>query len=157
MGNESTLPFPPLNYFFKVLFNGAGINGESSFSEVSGLQVDIKQIEIQEGGELRFKHKLPVLPKYKNLVLKRGLLHDSKLRDWITKALYQFEFEPLAVSIFLMKTQLQSEQNPEPLMAWVAHNVWPLKWEVGNFSSTKQGVAIETLELSYNYFEIKPQ
>ncbi|TPW15554.1 MAG: hypothetical protein FD130_1178, partial [Halothiobacillaceae bacterium] len=35
--------------------------------------------------------------------------------------------------------------------AWTFANAYPVSWEVESFSSTKNEVAIEKLELSYNY------
>ena len=44
--------------------------------------------EILEGGENRFKYKLPTQSKYQDLVLKRGLIPiKSKLATWVKKTL----------------------------------------------------------------------
>jgi len=57
-----------------------------NFNRVSGLSVNLEPEEIAEGGENRFKHKLPIRTKYANLVLKRGLLIDSGVIEWCRKA-----------------------------------------------------------------------
>ena len=125
-----------------------GISGETSFKEVSGLTVDVAPEEIVEGGELKFHHKLPTTAKYTNLTLKRGLVVSSAVRDWIIAGVRDFEFTPITVTVQLLN------ENASPLKSWKAYNVWPVKWEVSNFESETNGIAIETLELAYDYFEI---
>ncbi|MEM8906603.1 MAG: phage tail protein [Bacteroidota bacterium] len=141
--------YPPVGFYFKVSFQGGGINSETSFQEVSGLSVDNAPEEVTEGGVLQFRHRLPTTPKYSNLVLKRGLLTDSNLRQWIEKGINEFSFTPILVTVDL----LNAEANP--LMSWVLHNAWPVKWEVSSFDSMSNSLTVETFELAYDYFEAK--
>ncbi|MFK8104762.1 MAG: phage tail protein [Saprospiraceae bacterium] len=141
--------YPPVGFYFKVNFAGAGITKEHSFKEVSGLSVELGVEEIAEGGELRFKHRLPSTPKYNNLILKRGLLVDSNLRKWVDKAITSFEFTPILISIELLNAAAT------PAMTWNVHNAWPVKWEVSQLDAMSNEVAIETLEIAFDYFEIK--
>ena len=50
--------YPPLGFHFKVEF--ANLSGEYQFQSVTGLSVELETEQIAEGGENRFKHKLPV-------------------------------------------------------------------------------------------------
>ena len=52
----------------------ARIDGDAQggFSEVSGLQVELDVLELQEGGENAFVHKLPGRAKHGYLTLRRG-------------------------------------------------------------------------------------
>ena len=145
----AAIVYPPVSFFFKVNFQGAGITAEHSFKEVTGLSVEITTEEIAEGGELRFKHRLPATPRYNNLVLKRGLLLDSKLRKWIEKALNSFEFTPILITIDLLN------QEGKPSMSWNVFNAWPVKWELSQLDSMANNASIETLEIAFDYFEIK--
>ena len=74
--------YPPVGFHFRVEFglDGAG-DQDSRFQEVGGLSAELGTEELQEGGENRFVHRLPTLPKYGNLVLKRGLLTDSVVKN----------------------------------------------------------------------------
>ena len=36
-----------------------------------------------------------------------------------------------------------------PVMTWSFANAYPVRWEVGSFSSTKNEVAVETIEMCY--------
>ncbi len=143
------LTYPPVGFYFKVSFQGGGISSETSFKEVSGLNVEMTPEEVKEGGLLQFKHKLPSTPKYTNVVLKRGLVTDSNLRTWMDKAINEFTFTPIMVTVALLN------EKGSPLMSWVLHNVWPVKWEVSNFDSMNNDLVLETLELAYDYFETK--
>lgn len=137
--------YPPLGFHFLVEF--AEYSDEYQFQSVSGLSVDLETEDITEGGENRFKHKLPVRAKYPNLVLKRGLLPNSDLVDWCRKAVESFEIKPTDLVIKLL-----NEKN-EPLISWNVVHAWPVKWSVGEFNAEENRVVIETLELTYSYFK----
>jgi phage tail-like protein len=149
--------FPPASFYFKVFFKieGARINSETSFQEVSGLTVDSSPEEVPEGGLLQYSHKLPTTPKYSNLVLKRGLLTDSKVRTWIEDGINKFKFSPAIVTIALLNQFAGEKANAQTLMTWTVYNAWPVKWEVSNFNSQGNELVIESIELAYNYFEAK--
>jgi len=137
--------YPPLGFHFLIEFGNQ--KDEYQFQSVSGLSVDLETEEIKEGGENRFKHKLPVRAKYPNLILKRGLHVDSGLIDWCKAALEGFEFTPTDLIIKLL-----NEEN-EPLMSWNVVHAYPVKWSVGEFNAEESRIVIETLELTYSYFK----
>lgn len=119
------------------------------FQSVSGLSVDIETEEYAEGGENRFKHNLPVRTKYPNLVLTRGLAASSEVSDWAQRAIENFDFKPANLTIIL-----QNELRA-PMHVWSVFNAIPVRWSVGGFNAEESAIVIETLELKYNYFEVK--
>ncbi|MHA7059800.1 phage tail protein [Aquimarina sp. M1] len=139
--------YPPVGFHFSVEFTGLS-TGEKDhqFQSVSGLTVDIETEEITEGGENRFKHKVPVRTKYPNLVLKRGLLVDSKVVDWCKKAVENFDFEPIDLIVKLLN------EKHEPLLSWNIVHAYPIKWSIADFNAEESKVVIETIELVYNYY-----
>ena len=141
--------YPPVSFYFKVTFSGGGLKNETSFKEVTGLNVDFEPDEIIEGGLLEFRHRVPKVPKYTNLILKRGLVTDSSLRTWVEKALNEFTFTPVTVTIALLN------EDGKPLMSWIVKNAWPVKWDVSNFDSQNNTLVIESLELAFDSFKIK--
>lgn len=149
--------YPPAGFYFKVTFENpkGGLYSETSFKEVSGLTVDNSPEEVTEGGLLEYRHRLPTAAKYSNLVLKRGLVTDSKLRTWVEDGLKKFEYTPLVVTIELLNQFADEGANPAPLMSWKVYNAWPVKWEVSQFESMSNDIVIETLELAFSYFETK--
>ncbi|WP_372756874.1 phage tail protein [Mariniflexile sp.] len=141
--------YPPVGFHFKVDFTDISNNkNDHQFQSVSGLSVDLETEEIAEGGENRFKHKIPVRTKYPNLVLKRGMLMGSGVISWCRKALEDFEIEPIDVTVSLL------DEKHEPLQTWSISKAYPVKWNVADFNAEENKIVIETLELAYNYFKI---
>lgn len=105
---------------------------------------------IKEGGENRFVHRLPLLPTYGNLILKRGMLVNSALIKWFEDAVIHYDFHPLEVSVKLLNKEHQ------PLALWAFHNVIPVKWSTSSLNADESAVVVETIELSYTYMERKP-
>lgn len=141
--------YPPVSFYFRVEFpNISGKGADNSFQSVSGLSVEFDAETFKEGGENRFEHKLPSRSKYPNLVLKRGLLKDSKVVNWCRDAFESMVFQPTAVIV-----QLLNEKG-DPLKTWNIVNAWPAKWSVSDLKSDDNTVVIESLELSYQYFTV---
>lgn len=137
--------YPPLGFHFLVEFGNQ--KDEYQFQSVSGLSVDLQTEEITEGGENRFTHKLPLRPRYPNLVLKRGLHVSSGLIDWCKAGVEGFNFSPTDIIIKLLNDEHQ------PLITWNVVNAYPVKWTVGDFNAEESQIVIETIELSYSYFK----
>lgn len=143
----ATSNYPPVSFHFMVEFPEISSDSKDNrFQSVSGLTVDIETEEIAEGGENRFKHKVPVRTKYPNLVLKRGMLVDSEVIDWVKKAVENFDFQPTNLIVKLLN------EKHEPLISWNIVHAYPVKWTLTDLSAEESKLAIETLELNYNYF-----
>ena len=139
--------YPPLGFHFKVEF--ANLQGEFQFQSVAGLTVTLETEEIAEGGENRFKHKLPVKTSFPNLVLKRGLLVNSDLIKWCRAAVENFDIKPTNIVIKLLN------EKHEPLMTWNVVHAYPVKWAITDFNAEESKMVVETIELAYNYFNIQ--
>lgn len=141
--------YPPVGFYFSVKFSGVGSSNDSSFAEASGLDAERGVVEIAEGGENRFSHRVPGRAKYANLVLKRGLMASSSdLFDWCKTA---FEgdlgqpLEPKEIDVSLL------DPEGDPLLTWNFTRAWPVKWSVAGFNAKENAVALETLEFAYAY------
>jgi phage tail-like protein len=143
------LYYPPVAFHFKVEVLGLAPNdSDVRFSEVGGLMVEVATEEVAEGGENRFIQKYPVRAKYPELVLKRGLLRDSEVWKWARECIEDFRITLKNVDIKLLN------QEHEPLMTWHVVGAYPTKWAVGDLNATSNAVAIETLQLFYQYFTV---
>lgn len=141
--------YPPVGFHFLVEFEGLGSQEKDhQFQSVSGLSVDIEIEEIAEGGENRFKHKLPVKTKYPNLTLKRGMLIDSAVIDWCRDAIENFSFKPVNLTVKLLNEEHQ------PLISWNVVHAFPVKWSVEDFNAEESKLVVESFELTYNYFTL---
>lgn len=124
-------------------------SGESSFQEVRGIGSELETEEVMEGGENRFVHRLPKAVKHPQLELKRGLTTaNSKLAAWCRSVLetdWTRPIKPATVTVYLL------DEEGSPARGWTFANAYPVKWEIDEFKSTKNEVAIETIVLSYTY------
>ena len=138
--------YPPVAFHFRVRFGISDADSDTRFQDVSGLTVSLGIEEVKEGGENRFSHRLPAPATFGNLVLKRGMLLDSKVISWVEDAVLNFEFAPTDVFVDL----LNEEHNP--ISSWTFTRVWPVKWSVSDLKASGNEVVVETLELAYASF-----
>jgi len=139
--------YPPVGFHFTVQFDGFANAKDVGFQSVKGLTQEVPNSgTIEELGETRFKHRLPVQASYGNLTLVRGMLIDSGLIAWFKDAIEDFKFKPINVTVILLN------ENHDPLQAWQFINAWPTKWAIDGFDAEKQGLMTDTIDLSYQYF-----
>lgn len=147
--------YPPGAFYFSVTLMGAGAGGRSpnadgSFQEVSGIQAELETETVTEGGENRFAYRLPRHVRYPNLVLRRGVVTSgSALGDWVTSTFASGLSIPIGPKDLLVSVL---NENAAPLLSWTFHGAFPIRWELATLESTQNKILIETLELSYNYF-----
>ncbi|MEN8128670.1 MAG: phage tail protein [Pseudomonadota bacterium] len=141
--------YPPSAFYFKVVFAATQGMSDTSFQEVTGIGSEIETEDVIEGGENRYVHQLPKSVKHPKLVLKRGIAKmSSPLVVWcrsVLEADFTSPIVPMPINVFLLN------ENKTPIRAWSFANAYPVNWEVESFNSTKNEVALEKIELSYNY------
>lgn len=141
--------YPPVSFYFEVKIVGINTTGDCSFAEADGLEAELGVLEIKEGGENRFSHRLPDRATHGKLTLKRGvLLASSDLAKWC-KSTIESDFST-AMTTHDINVNLLDE-NGKPLLTWNFCNAWPTKWSVAGLDAKKNEVALETLEFSYSY------
>jgi phage tail-like protein len=142
---------PPAAFQFTVSFNAVPSGIDSSFQEVSGLELGMDVEELREGGENRFVHQLPKGVQQKKLTLKRGVATlGSPLVLWC-KATLEGGLSMRIVPVPLLVSLLDASSLP--LRSWLCSSAYPVRWEVDAFNSTKNEVALETIELAYQYVQ----
>lgn len=141
--------YPPVGFHFKVEVLGIPPNeNDSRFAEVSGLSVEMGTEEVPEGGENRFVQKYPTPAKFPELILKRGLLVNSKISDWINKSINEMDIQPKNIDVTLLNS------SHEPLITWHLVNAYPTKWSVSDFNATNNAIVVESLQFYYQHFTI---
>lgn len=145
---SALLTHPPAGFHFLVTFELLPQTVQDvRFQEVAGLSVELQTESVREGGENRFEHQLPVRTKYADLVLKRGLLVGSGIYQWARNAFEDFQFEPVNLLVSLL-----NEQHV-PLLSWHVVHALPKKWDLSAFNAEQSSVVVETLTLSYRYYQ----
>lgn len=142
--------YPPTGFHFLVRFEGLLLKYPSipdiGFQEVSGLSVEIGIEEYAEGGENRFKHRMPGSVTYPNLTLKRGMLIDSQAAKWFKDSVEAFQFEANDITVILLN------EEHIPIQAWNFINAWPVKWNIEGLNAMENTLMIESIEFAYQYF-----
>lgn len=142
--------YPPTGFHFRVEFlSNQFTANDIRFQEVDGLSVTVETEDYKEGGENRFTHSLPVRTKYADLKLKRGLLVDSGISEWVKAALEKFDFEPLDLIVTLLN------EEHVPMASWNIVNAIPVEWTIAPFNAEESKVVIESLTLKYQYFNMR--
>jgi len=119
----------------------------AAFSECSGLCSEIEVIEYRSGGETGSARKLPGLRKFADVVLKRGITKDRELWDW-HKAALDGNVQRKAGSIVLL------DDGGQEVLRWNFRQGWPRKYEGPTLNAACSEVAIETLEITHEGFEL---
>ena len=137
-------PYP--NHNFEVVI--VGVSDTIGFSEVDLPSGELEVIEYREGRDAATVRKLPGLVTYPNVTLKRGINGYLELYNWWNSA-RDGDIRRTDVSIRLL-----DEQRRE-VMRWNLSRAWPVKLEAGPLNAQANEVAIETLELAHEGFEIE--
>ena len=141
--------YPPSAFYFRVGFALTGGMLDTSFRDVTGIGSKIDTETVVEGGENRYVHQLPKGVTHPNLELKRGIAKiTSPLVIWcrtVLEAGFAIPIVPQMMMVFLLN------EHGFPMRAWSFANAYPINWEIEEFNSTKNEVAIEKIELCYNY------
>jgi phage tail-like protein len=144
---------PYLACNFEVVVNGISDDGASargSFSEVTGLGVELAAIEYRTGSEPNRVRKLPGLAKFTNITLKRGIIGDLTFWNWLVSAM-QGNVQRATVSIILL------DENRTPVMRWNLTRAWPCKWTGPALNAKSNEIAIETLEICHEGLAVDGQ
>ncbi len=141
--------YPPPGFHFKVEVQGLVNDHDVCFTEVGGLSAEMGTEEIAEGGENRFSQKFPTRAKYPELVLKRGVLVNSKVTNWIRECIEDFNIQPKDIFVKLLN------EKHQPLLTWRVVKAYPTKWAISDLNSTSNTVVIESLQLFYQYFTLR--
>ncbi|WP_033327259.1 phage tail protein [Streptomyces yerevanensis] len=140
-----TRPDQYSSFNFLVQVTGVAPNGQdvqASFTEVTGLTVDIQPIEYRNGSD---KHnrvsKLTGLTKHSNLVLKRGITGHMEFWNWVKLSMNGQPLRATGAIILL-------DESRQEVMRWTFDGGWPVKYTGPSLNATKNEIAMETVELA---------
>jgi len=142
-------PYP--GYSFRIEVTGVSPDGaavKGSFSEAGGLEVSVDPIDYRNGSEDIRVRKLPGLKKFANITLKRGLIGDLGLWNWIRDA-QNGRVTRADGSVVLMDETGQNE-----VMRWNFVRGWPCKWSGPGLNAKNNEIAMETLEICHEGLHI---
>lgn len=137
-------------YNFEVVINGISDDGtavKGSFAEASGLEVEIQPIEYRNGAEDITVRKVCGLKKFPNIVLKRGILGDVALWNWIQQAM-DGKVQRTEGSVVLL------DENKQEVMRWNFKRGWPCKWTGPGLNAKNNEIGMETLEICHEGLQL---
>lgn len=138
--------YPLPVFHFQVEWGGTNLG----FKEVSGLNIATQVIEYRDGLSPEYSSiKMPGIPKYGNITLKRGILPaDNEFFEWLnTTSLNKVDRRDLIISLL--------NENHEPVMTWKATSAFPVKIEGPGLKSDGNEVAIESIEIAHEGLTIE--
>lgn len=124
-------------------FTVEGLGERVGFTEVSGLTQEVQAIEYREGSFSEYSAiKMPGIPKYSNVTLKRGILAtDKDFFKWLnTVKMNKVDRRDLTINLL--------NENGVPVMTWQVLQAFPVKVEGPQLKATGNEVAIESIELA---------
>lgn len=138
--------YPVSSFHFQVEWGGTRIG----FTEVSGLSVELQNIDYREGSYLEYQvTKMPGMPQYSEISLKRGIFKgDNEFFQWLnTVKLNDIERRDLTISLL--------DEEHAPVVSWKVKNAYPSKVEGPSLNSTGNEVAVETITLQHEGLAIE--
>ena len=146
-GSTQGPDWPLPKFFFNIDLGDGKTQG---FSEISGLESEVKPIEYRHGDSPVFAPlKMPGLRSVGNVTLKKGTFaKDSVFWDW---------FNETKLNIIKRRTVIINllDEEAAPKMTWTLTNAFPTKMTSTDLKSDGNEVAIETLELAYETLAVK--
>jgi phage tail-like protein len=144
-------PYPVYN--FELVVTGISDDGRAvrgSFAEVGGLEVDLSPIEYRNGSEDTTVRKIAGLKKFTPVTLKRGLIGDLALWNWVVAGM-NGRVQRTEAAIVLL------DEERREVTRWNLRRVWPSKWTGPGLNAKNNEIAMETLELCHEGLETDGQ
>ena len=134
-------PYGRFNFVVQLGDVGGEDQVGGGFSEVSGLESEIVYAEYRNGNDrLNHVRKIPTLHKTGDVTLKRGLIGDLRLFEWL-KSTRDGTIDRRTVTITLL------DETRSPVCQWRLLGAQPRKWTAPALSARGKDVAIEELVL----------
>jgi phage tail-like protein len=146
--------FPIPSYQFSLEI---GTDVMALFQTVSGLSVKREVETVTAGGQNNYVHELPGQISYGHVTLETGLTLSSFFWDWMMTGQEAGSVQKMDISIV--------QRHPDPkggtplfveVKRWNFHKAFPVSWKISDLSvDNTQKIVIESLELSFEFFELK--
>jgi phage tail-like protein len=134
-------PYPAYNFKVSVTNVDTGETVSGSFSEASGLTVDVQPIEYRDGTDDSTVRKVRGLRKLSNITLKRGVSGHVGFWRWVLDGI---EGDANRQEGYIA---LLNEDRAE-VMRWNFKQAWPTKYTGPSLNAKNNEIAMETLELA---------
>ncbi len=158
-GNNTAVDYPLTKMNFLVTVQD--INGVAAFTEVSGVEAEVEEIEFRQGNSNSLAPiKIPGLVKHGNVTLKMGYTLNNAIASWISESISERrqQFKRHDVTIELIDISESAPQQAPTTAgtgpAWVLKNAWVTKYSAPDLNASSREVAIESVDLAYEELQM---
>lgn len=119
-----------------------------AFTECTLPSLQVETLDIKEGGQNAYVHKLPVRVSAGTLTLRHGIVKGSALFQW-----YMLVLNGHIDKAMRQVTITMYDVSHAPLATWNFRDAYPVKWTGPTLKSDDNAVAIESIEIVHHGFE----
>ena len=139
---------------FKFIVEIDGV-ASAGFQKCSELSVEVANVQYYEGGSL-IPNKSPGRLTFADVTLERGATSDKDLFDWLTQVADAAANAGLNEPEFKRNLDIvQQDRDGSTLRRWSLTGAWPVKFVAGDWDNEADENVIETVTLTYDFFELK--
>jgi len=121
-----------------------GIN-HAVFTEFKLPSLQVETLDVKEGGQNTYIHRLPVRVNAGKATLKYGITQSLDLLGWYLEVLTgDLDKAKRSVDITMFNVKR------EPLLTWSLREAYPTKWDGPTLKSDSSTVAIDSIELIHH-------
>jgi phage tail-like protein len=121
----------------------------ASFDEFVMPSFQVETMEIKEGGQNAYVHKLPVRVSVGNATLRHGVTRDMKLLNWYMDVL---KGDVKASRRYVMVVMYDVKHLP--IVSWGFRDAYPVKWSGPRLKADDNTIAVEEIEFVHQGFEV---
>lgn len=152
--------YPLTNMNFLVTVKD--IQGTAAFTEVSGIEATVEEIEFRQGNSNSLAPiKIPGLVKHGNVTMKFGYTTSNALMKWIIASVSEIrkDFKRHDVTIELIDISSNSPAQEKTSVGggnptWVLKNAWINKYTGPDLNASGKEMAIESISLTYEELQM---
>ncbi len=126
----------------------------AGFQKCSELSVEVANVQYFEGGSL-IPNKSPGRLTFADVTLERGATRDHDLFDWFQDV--AITSSGLGLPDVAYKRNLdivQQDRDGVTLRRWTLVRAWPVKFVAGEWDNESDENVIESVTLTYDFFEL---
>jgi len=139
--------FPYGNAQFQVEIDGLA---QTAFAQVLLPELVIAVEEYRDGNSpVRTARKIPGLPSYSNLVLKRGFAGSLDLYQWWQMTMQGDDNFRRNMAVILL------DEEGNPVARWLFNNAFPAHYTLSILDAMDGSELVECLELAFDSFQME--
>jgi phage tail-like protein len=143
--------FPIVTYQFAIKIDG-GSDPVALFQKISGMTVTRGIDELTEGGFNEYTMEFPREFGYNHIIFESGLSSSDFFYKWM---MYGKEQGFALGKNFVLEQRFANKPSSE-VKSWAFDGAFPVRWSISDLDVTNSNsIVIETLELSFNTFELE--